>query len=728
MADFIAYIGTASRTHSDLDAWEASGYEDDTASTPGSTDTAIAEMYDDDPFGTDTIGTTGPAALIIRPVSGHAHAGVSGAGVRYVNGGSGACLNISIGNQAADPDITVEDLEFDGNNADHSAALVIQYMGGSVVKWFRNIVHGTAGGGGHIGFSCPGSGDGGELWLANNIVYHLHKTSGSGSANVVAYTIGPTNLDNYGPIYFNNNFCHNIRNDGGTGSEIGLAITFVNASAGDTKFFNNWFNQYGGTSTNSGGAFQISGINSADRDTNASSDTSAPGTTTYHSIVPGDELTDVGEGSEDYTFKSGNTLGDVGTDQGTSYGNEIDITGRNRDTEGDDWSIHAYQEVVAGGTPYDMDIDETFSITDAPAPLAVLLTTISESLTVTDAPVNQRAANLLVQETLTVTESPVALAVFDLQLSETLTVTESSTVLAVFDLQVAETFITTETPDPLATFIITVAETLTVTDTTEGDIDNPDVDLNESITFVDSVDVQRVSPLSISEAIALAEAISNMRTANLTIAETLSITETVTNQRQSSLTLSETLGLAETEANQRVSMLTIAETTAFSDTVLVITPGDDTSVTETLSITDSVEVLRNSNLSLSEGFSLADTVDREKHVYLTVAESLSVASATSVNAAFHPVVTENLNVANQVLTVATLQAAITETFAVVDASATTATLYATLSEAALFEEQLLVSMNLVYVSGRRYRISGTTRTRSRLSGTSATRIRLNGDT
>ena len=90
-------------------------------------------------------------------------------------------------------------------------------------------------------------------------------------------------------------------------------------------------------------------------DANYSSDTSAPGDTNYRSESAADTFVSTSAGSEDFHLKDGSNALRVGKDAGANetvegrrmpyspYDWDVDIDGRDRDSEADDWDIGADQ-------------------------------------------------------------------------------------------------------------------------------------------------------------------------------------------------------------------------------------------------------------------------------------------------------------------------------------------------------------------------------------------------
>lgn len=73
---------------------------------------------------------------------------------------------------------------------------------------------------------------------------------------------------------------------------------------------------------------------------NATDKSAVPGTNSLASITPGNEFSDIA--ANDFTLAATATLWEAGVDLGTGD-LAVDLTGRDRDTEGDTWSIGAYQ-------------------------------------------------------------------------------------------------------------------------------------------------------------------------------------------------------------------------------------------------------------------------------------------------------------------------------------------------------------------------------------------------
>ena len=317
---------TFKRYYSTITLWEA-GLDSGLYS---SSDDAVGECYNDSVFNESVTinggGTVGLDSRTLSVASGQRHDGTAGNGARMVQSGnnSGRVI-VSIANT------TVEWLELNcgGYRNDNGVAYNTDLGSDTAdsTPWTcqRCIVHNLDGSSNQRGIDNTSKGDG---KIQNNIIYNI-----AGSSNTVwGIRAGRNAARN---IY--NNTVHDI--DGSAGAANVYGILVGNSSAINVKN-NISTNALGGSSVNecySEGA-------SVSPAYNLSSDATASGTGSLTSKAAADQFVSTTGGSEDLHLKDEADALRAGVDLGTSpAGVNIDIDGRDRDSEGDDWDMGADQ-------------------------------------------------------------------------------------------------------------------------------------------------------------------------------------------------------------------------------------------------------------------------------------------------------------------------------------------------------------------------------------------------
>lgn len=335
MATITETIGTTSRDHSTITLWEAN-LDDDPTYDSG--DDAVGECYNDSVFDEVVVidggSTIGLASIKLTVANGEEHDGTAGNGVRIVEtAGTGAIILDCADNTV---DITLELLEFDLND---SAGTGVD-TGTKNVAVHRIIIHSTTRSSGDIkGVVFKGDGTATQN-ITNSIIYDLVSTSSGGGK--CAGVEGPSAS---GPtINCMNITVHNVSNDNGNG--FGFCYRLFDVSK---KVYKNLVGtDPSGTSSGNIACYSDASYDTADATHNLASDTTASGTGSIDSATTADQFVSTTVGSEDLHLKLGSDAIDAGTDLGTTpSGVEIDIDGRDRDSEGDTWDMGAHEFVAA---------------------------------------------------------------------------------------------------------------------------------------------------------------------------------------------------------------------------------------------------------------------------------------------------------------------------------------------------------------------------------------------
>ena len=321
MATITKSIGTDSRDYETITLWEA-----DLGSTSGgSGNDAVGECYPDSNFDEPLdINDATPDSIVLKPADAYYHDGTAGTGVTIIGSSDNYQFDADCGY------LRVEGLEFDMNGTSKYASKQIVLNTGPIY-FNRCIVHDMlAGNGGYSAIEMNSNN-----YVSNCIFYDFNVTGSSASMFIF-------NLD-YAPG--DNNWVYNCVGDRAnctTGSAAGVMGRWTTTSR---KVINTAItNITGNTHLCFDPETNWVLTNCLDDDsTLPDSDGNLLGKDAA------DQYVSNANGSEDYHLKAGADAIDTGTDLGTTpTGVNIDIDGRNRDSEGDTWDIGADEYVSAG--------------------------------------------------------------------------------------------------------------------------------------------------------------------------------------------------------------------------------------------------------------------------------------------------------------------------------------------------------------------------------------------
>ncbi len=324
MATITKSIGTDSRDYSTMTLWEAAL----NGASGGAGNDAIGECYNDTPFAESfTINDSTPDSILLQAESNERHDGTAGSGVRNIV----SALSISV--QIA---VSIKWLELDANSG-ASYIITTNYAADNSI-FTNNIIHNAESSfsGGVLGINILSSAN--NCIVHNNIIYDL-VADGDNAANSVGIVGAVADLYN--------NTIHSIKKLTGSGN----AICVDSDDTTGVEVQNNIATDPSNTGSGSAECYSVSSPSNATMDHNLSSDSSASGTGSLTSKTSADQFVSIVGGSEDLHLKSGADAIGTGTDLGTNpTGVNIDIDGRDRDSEGDTWDIGADQFVAVGGS------------------------------------------------------------------------------------------------------------------------------------------------------------------------------------------------------------------------------------------------------------------------------------------------------------------------------------------------------------------------------------------
>ena len=366
MATVTKTIGTSSRDYSTISAWEADLSD---ASIYSNGDDAVGEMYADSTFtgatttidgGTSIGGSSGQdlnsVKLTVAAASRHDGTAESGALLKPTagSGHNQGIIRINVDNVTVEwLDISLDSLDSTNTNK----AIVLEGTNdGNIIR--NNLIHDKGGNPGNTGpFAIHGLGTGAttdDTYVLNNIIYNIVESSNDSLGAIVFYSWT-------GSLYVYNNTIYKLTAQGGNKDAIG--IRFGNSSTSVSYIKNNIVSTL--SANDDKAAYLKQSSSSTAHTANNLSDTTTAATWNAEDMgqnlndstaLTGKSLADISfvsttGGSEDLHIDEDSDCVDAGADLGTTNGVEIDINGRNRDSNGDTWDIGAHelvQEATAG--------------------------------------------------------------------------------------------------------------------------------------------------------------------------------------------------------------------------------------------------------------------------------------------------------------------------------------------------------------------------------------------
>ena len=191
-----------------------------------------------------------------------------------------------------------------------------------------------------------------QTWICNNIVYNIHNDAGSSNSWGV-YGIFVNQWDWEAIV---NNTVYGVTSDATAGGILGAWGIWqkISGSEQHQRVYNNI--SMGTSHSGTGTAVDYYGqSNTSYTASNYTSDATAEGDNYQRDQSAADTFVSIAGGSMDLHLKNGSNALRAGKDAGTTetvtgrrmpyspYVWDVDINGRSRDTEGDDWDIGAHQ-------------------------------------------------------------------------------------------------------------------------------------------------------------------------------------------------------------------------------------------------------------------------------------------------------------------------------------------------------------------------------------------------
>ena len=323
MAAVADSVGTTARDFSTITLHEAS-------LSAHSGDTVTASIYNDSVFDElITLNDSTPDAIIYTVPLAERNDGTEGTGSRIVPTSAGDILTIPAGISKT---YTIEWLEINCNAQQAGAAITaIKSETTTIKQIIQNMIIHNMNNNHHSGAIVMSRGD-----VFNNFIYDI-KCVGTGTQHAFGIQANGGQA-----MRVMNNTLLSIINNSGTGKSEG----FRTVDGANKEYQNNIILDVGGTASGSQVCYDIASFSNATVDHNMASDTTASGTGSLDSQTSSDVLTNVSGGSEDLHLKLTGNAFEAGTDLGAVA--NVDIDNRDRDSEGDTWSMGAHQGIASG--------------------------------------------------------------------------------------------------------------------------------------------------------------------------------------------------------------------------------------------------------------------------------------------------------------------------------------------------------------------------------------------
>lgn len=338
--EVIKTIGTNGRDYSTIAGWEA---DLDNSAIYSSGDDAVGECYNDSVFDENIFINGGSAvglnSVLLTVAASERHNGTAGTGARMVASSDGKGVVVQ-----SPANCTIDWLEIDGNGHAPFNSRCVYFDGedtplsSGIIQ--HCIIHGYITSGIVIGIDGKEANSAARAY--NNLVYDLVST-GSGT---YAYAIGIRLGESWhmGAVYDNTVSAIRHTNAGNTNSVYGISI--YNSSNKTSYYKNNLVTDI--TTAGSGLAkeYSQSAPSYAGTASNGSTDSTSPDGESYRDLTvvfsnPSSGNFNLESGSDTIVFSGGTTFGASLT---------LDLAGRDRVAEGDDWSLGSLQYVSGGST------------------------------------------------------------------------------------------------------------------------------------------------------------------------------------------------------------------------------------------------------------------------------------------------------------------------------------------------------------------------------------------
>jgi hypothetical protein len=365
MATVTKSIGTSSRDYSTINAWEA---DLNSNSIYSNGDTAVGEMYADSTFtgATSTIengsaiGGSASSDLASIKLTVHAdsrHDGTAESGA-LLKPTSGSGHDVGIIKIAVD-NVTIEWLDISMDSLDSTNTNRCIFLDSGVGNCtIRNmLMHDKGGNPGSSGpsviVSTQAAGTSDNWYFLNNIIYSIVETSNDSSSAIMCRAF-------QGNLYIYNNTIYLIQANGGSKDAVGIRCgndadttaniknNIVSNLVASDKKYGYWIDNGSATlnSANNLSDNTVDSAHSAEDFGRSANDSTALTGKTLAEI----SFVSTSAGSEDLHIDEDSDCVDAGADLGTTGGVEIDINGRNRDSNGDTWDIGAHELVADDDT------------------------------------------------------------------------------------------------------------------------------------------------------------------------------------------------------------------------------------------------------------------------------------------------------------------------------------------------------------------------------------------
>lgn len=251
--------------------------------------------------------------------------------------------------------------------------------------------------------------------------------------------------------------------------------------------------------------------------------------TAAYSTSSGAFFTNITAGSEDFHIGASSTLKDAGTDLSATFTTDID--GQTRPTGANSWDV-GVDEIVAGGTSYDVSISESASAADSVAGLLNAVGALSESGSASDSLASTAELLGALSEAATATDSLTGLLEAAGVLSEAGSAADTLSGLAVLIGVLSEAGNATDAiSQGGAVYEVSLSEAASAADTIAGLLEAVGA-LSETGSAADTLASQAVLAVALSEAAAAIDNLVGLGVLSVALVEAGNATDSLTSSGQ----------------------------------------------------------------------------------------------------------------------------------------------------------------------------------------------------
>ena len=229
--------------------------------------------------------------------------------------------------------------------------------------------------------------------------------------------------------------------------------------------------------------------------------------------------------------------------------------------------------------------------------------------------------------------------------------------------------VVTITWDAFPTYNITAQETITVTVpstaltsglaivasptfyiSTDAFVGTHEVNVSDSITITEAVNLELNSRVSVSDNVTITESVNRLLESYVNKSDSITVTENVDPELQSHVSVSDSITITENINRLLESYINKSENITITEAVTVLETFYNLSVTDSITVTESVNRLLESYVSKSENITLTENIRAELDNNISVSDSITLTENVNrllesyVNTSDSITITENVSV------------------------------------------------------------------------------------